>query len=678
MLKLSETEIIERIQTGQTFECEIDDGSFTLKVDSYTPAICMAVHAGHRFRSELIAKCALDEEERLYEEDPHTCQMIQAMPITLVANDSRYEYDLNRPLATCIYNKAMGKTVWRKKLTPRERKTSTEKHQSFYRVVDTLTATVERRFGAALIFDIHSYNYLGREEIVTPTFNIGTEQLDRERWKDIIELTLNRLGEITLPNLPVVADENLVFFGRGYLASHINAHLQNTLVLPLEIKKIFMDELSGEIYPLVMQELVHQFKDSIVEISTLFSRRYTRKHRAKKIKLLSEKIEYAVTKVDSALYKIAKGLDSLHYINPINIPGERKRFFKSQANYQPEFIYRQLNIDPYLFRESLYRLPVNEIRDPGIQALYRDVIDNLSEKIDLLVKAGKPNFLYESLKYYGEPSLVDKQNADFILHATSFGDEELPSVTTDELISRFKQTAEQWGMECKIESSAKLVASAMVSNSKKTVYLGKNLLLTEADATALIHHELGVHMATRLNAGKQRLKVFTVGLPGSTLTQEGLAILNEYHSGHMTLKRLKILALRVLAVNEMIKQGDFRHTYNYLHEEQRLTPDEAFKLAVRVHRGGGFTKDYLYLNGICQALHAVRKENLRNLYVGKTGFDYLNIINEMVERQWVSEPQFYPQFLQQPVEGSTVLEYLISCIKSSEIINKAPDISNAA
>jgi uncharacterized protein (TIGR02421 family) len=233
-------------------------------------------------------------------------------------------------------------------------------------------------------------------------------------------------------------------------------------------------------------------------------------------------------------------------------------------------------------------------------------------------------------------------------------------------------------MECKIESSAKLVASAMVSNSKKTVYLGKNLLLTESDATALIHHELGVHMATRLNAGKQRLKVFTVGLPGSTLTQEGLAILNEYQSGNMTLKRLKILALRVLAVDEMIKQSDFRHTYNYLHEEQHLTPDEAFKLAVRVHRGGGFTKDYLYLNGICQALHTVRKQNLRNLYVGKTGFDYLNIINEMVERQWVSEPQFYPQFLQQPVEGSAVLEYLISCIKPTEFVKEVPDISTAA
>ncbi len=678
MLKLSEAEIIERIKANQLFECETTDGSFSLKIDSYTPAICMAVHAGHRMREEFVSKCALNESERFYEEDPYTDQMIQAMPITLVANDSRYEYDLNRPIATCIYNKAWGKTVWKRKLSQKERQNSINKHQCFYRVLDELIAKIEQQFGAAMIFDVHSYNYLRREEPITPTFNIGTEQLDKERWRDILELSLNRLGEITLPNLPVMADENSVFFGRGYLALHINSRFQNTLVLPLEVKKIFMDELNGEVYPLVMQDLIHQFKDSIVDISTFFTRRYTRKRRAKKVQLLAEKMDPAVAKVDKALYQVAKGLDTLHYINPINIPSERKKFFKSHANYQPKFIYRQLDIDPYRFREGLYRLPVNEIRDPGIQSLYRDVIDNLSDKIDLLVKAGKPNFLYESLKYYGEPSLVDKQNANFILHAAAFGEEERTTVGTDELISRFRHAAKEWGMECRIESSTKLVASAMVSNSKKTVFLGKNLHLTETDATALIHHELGVHMATSLNASKQRLKVFTIGLPGSTLAQEGLAILNEYHSGYMTLRRLQILALRVIAVNEMIKQGDFRHTYNYLHEERQLSPDEAFKLAVRVHRGGGFTKDYLYLNGICRALQSVRQGNVRNLYVGKTGFDYLNIINEMVERQWVSEPQFYPKYLQQPKQGSQVLEYLISCIKSSEPINKTVEIPTAA
>lgn len=667
MLKLSEAEVIERIKANQHFECEIADGSFFLKIDTYTPTLCVAVHAGHRLREELAVKCALNEDERTYEEDPYTCQMVRAMPITVVANDSRYEYDLNRPIATCIYNKAWGKTVWGKKLTPKERQASINKHQCFYRVLDVLTEKIEQQFGAALIFDVHSYNHLRREETVTPTFNLGTEQLDHDRWKDTIEFSLSRLGKIILPNLPVTAAENSVFAGRGYLASHINSQFQNTLILPLEVKKIFMDELSGEIYPLVMQELIRQVRDSMVDISALFVRRHTRKRRTKKIKLLAEKMDPAITRVDRALYQIAKGLETLHYINPINIPGERKNFFKRHANYQPSFIYRQLDIDPYQFREQLYRLNPNEIRDPGVQAMYRNVIYNLSGKIDLLIKAGTPNFLYESLKYYGEPSLIDIQNANFILHAAPLGEEEQASVSTAELIIRFKQTAKHLGMDCKIEVSTKLVASAMVLNGRKVIQLGKNLQLTETQASALIQHELGVHMATSLNAGKQRLKIFTIGLPGNTLTQEGLAILNEYQSGYMTLRRMQGLALRVLAVNEMKKQGDFRHTYNYLHEEHRLPPDQAFMLAVRVHRGGGFTKDYLYLNGVCQALYVVKQNRIRNLYVGKTGFKYLGIIDEMVERQWVSEPQFYPRYLDHPEQCSPVLEYLMSCIKSSEV-----------
>lgn len=671
MQKLSEDDIIQAIQSGELFECEILDGSFDLKVESYTPVICAAVHAGHRMRPQVALQCALNDGERLYEEDLFTDQLIQAMPITLVARDSRYEYDLNRPIANCIYNRAWGKAVWRKKLTAKERAESIGKHQAFYRVLDALVTVIEQRFGAALIFDIHSYNYL-RIEKETPTFNLGTEQIDKERWQSVIDLTLARLTKVELPNMPVTAMENTVFYGRGYLIAHINSRFQNSLVLPLEIKKIFMDELKGEPYPLVMQALGSQFKACLVDVSTFFSRRFTSKRRAKKTDMLPDKMDPAIVKVDRALYQLAKGLETLHYINPINISTERKQFFKHNGDYQPDFRYRQLDIDPYQFREQLYRLPVDTIRDPSIQSFYRDVIDSFSEKIDLLVKAGQPDFLYESLKYYGEPNLVDEQNASFLLHASDFDLDEDNVVTTWELQARMKSAAVNWGMSCKVEISTKLVASAMVSNSRKAVLIAKNLSLTNTEAEALVHHELGVHMATTLNASAQRLKVFSLGLPGNTLTQEGLAILNEYHSGNMTLKRLQGLALRVLAVKEMLKKNDFRHTYSYLFEEHHLSKEDAFKLALRVHRGGGFTKDYLYLNGVSQALELIKKRDIRNLYVGKTGFEYLSLIDEMIERQLVTAPHFVPQHISSPKADSPVLDYLIGCIRYPQRIMKQP------
>lgn len=665
MQKLSEADIIQRINGGELFECEVVDGSFILKIESYTPAICTAVHAGHRMRSGLITQCALEDDERLYEEDPFTDFLIQAMPITLVARDSRYEYDLNRPIANCIYTRAWGKTVWKKKLTPKERNQSITKHQVFYRVLDALVAVIEQRFGAALIFDIHSYNHLRREE-ESPTFNLGTDQIDKDRWQSVIDLLLVKLGQVELPNLPVNALENEAFYGRGYMIAHINSRSQHSLVLPLEIKKIFMDELSGEPYPLVMQALGQQFKECLVDVSAFFSRRYTTKRRAKKSEMLTEKMDPSIIKVDRALYQLAKGLETLHYINPINIPAERKLFFKNGGNYHPNFRYRPLDIDPYQFREQLYRLPVDSIRDPSIQSLYRDVIDSYGEKIDLLVKAGQPDFLYESLKYYGEPSLIDEKNARFLLHAGKFDISNEQMISTDELVERFKSAAAKWGMTCKVETSTKLVASAMVSNSRKTVFIAKDLCLSEVEAEALLHHELGVHMATTLNANAQRLKVFSLGLPGNTLTQEGLAILNEYHTGNMVIKRLQGLALRVLAVKEMLKQNDFRHTYSYLFEEHHMSKDDAFKLALRVHRGGGFTKDYLYLNGVSQALDLIKNQDIRNLYIGKTGFEYLPIINEMIERQLVEAPTFVPEFLSIPKSSSPVLDYLMGCIRYPE------------
>jgi uncharacterized protein (TIGR02421 family) len=662
MQRLSEAEIFEKLDAGEFFECESQDGGFILKVEAYTPAICAAIHAGHNLRTRLLPLCNLDEDERLQEEDPFTDQFINAMPITLIAQDSRYEYDLNRPLSRCIYRQAWGKKVWRKALPAKERAVSIAKYQLFYRVLDALISSVEERFGAALVFDIHSYNHLERDEL-TPTFNLGTEQIDCDRWKNVIATLLARLPHIELPNMPVVVESDRVFYGRGHLISHLNGHFENTLVLPLEIKKIFMDELNGEPYPLVMQALSQQFKECLTYTSADFSRRYTSKRRAVKTDMLTEKMDAAILRVDGALYKLARGLETLHYINPINIQTEKRNFFRNNGNYQPEFRYRQLNIDPFSFKQELYRLPVDTIRDPGIQSLYRDVIDGLGDKIDLLAKAGTPQFVYESLKYYGEPSVTDEYNANFLLHAEKFEEISTEACSTDELVDRFEAAANQWNMKCKVETSSRLVASAMVSNSRKTVILAKELNLPHQEASALVHHELGVHMATTLNSDAQRLKVFSLGLPGNTLAQEGLAILNEYQSGNMTLERLKGLALRVLAVKKMLEKGDFRHTYSYLYEQQGMSSNDAFKLSVRVHRGGGFTKDFLYLNGVSQALYLARDRDIRNLYVGKTGFDYLPIIDEMVARQLVVPPQYVPEYLEAPIHNSPVMDYLMGCIR---------------
>ena len=677
MLKLCEQEILDLIDREEIFECVLKDGSCEIKIESYTPTVCTAIHAGTQFRPSLKKLCLLNEQERFFEEDPYTDQFIQAMPITIIAHDSRYEYDLNRPLSGCIYQKAWGKQVWKKPLSTRERDKSIAKHQGFYRIVDALLKKLEQRFGAVLLFDVHSYNYQ-RINADSPTFNIGTEQIDMDRWQTVVDKAITELSNIDIDNQVVSARCNAVFFGRGYMISHINSRFRNTLVLPLEVKKIFMDELRGEIYPLVMRSLQEQLKNSLITISDTFIRRFVKKNKRVSKLQLAGQLEPAVIQVDRQLFQLAKGLETLHYINPINIAAEKKAFFKANGSYEPRFRYRPLNVDPYLFRKALYAIPVDSIRDPSIQGLYRGVINNLSEKIGLLVQAGHPDFVYESLKYYGEPSYTDEKNAQFLLHAKLPKNINESILNEEQLRQQFVEKAWQWNMPCKVEISSSIVASAMVSNARKAVLIAKGTSMEETQANALIHHELGVHMATTLNAAKQKLKVFSLGLPGNTLTQEGLAILNEYHSGNMTLSRLRNLAMRVIAVKEMLKEGSFRHTFAFLHEEQRLSKEMAFKLSLRVHRGGGFTKDYLYLNGVSRALHLQSHTDISNLYVGKTGFDYLSVINEMIERELIEKPVYVPEALKTPKAASEVLEYLIRSIQFSPYIREHRLIDNVA
>ena len=72
----------------------------------------------------------------------------------------------------------------------------------------------------------------------------------------------------------------------------------------------------------------------------------------------------------------------------------------------------------------------------------------------------------------------------------------------------------------------------------------------------MVHHEIGVHMVTTINAVNQPLNIFKWAST-NTYTQEGI-VLTEYLSGYLSIKRLKELALRVVAVDMMINGLDFK------------------------------------------------------------------------------------------------------------------------
>ncbi len=257
MLKLSILQIIERIEREETFHAVVEDYSFSIKIDDYVPYACAAIHDGHHFSNDLWDNCLHTEYERWYEEDPCTGQMISGLPITLIAHDSRFEYDLNRHPQAAIYDTAWGKKLWKVPLSQKQKDRALNKHENFYKVVLTLSVKLEELFGSCVFYDLHSYNWK-RWDRKVPVFNLGTSNVDQEKYSVAIKQWQEILDDMPLPiEEKVTCSINDVFQGNGYFLKYVTSNSLNTLVLATEISKIYCDESSGKIFP----EVVHSVQD---------------------------------------------------------------------------------------------------------------------------------------------------------------------------------------------------------------------------------------------------------------------------------------------------------------------------------------------------------------------------------------------------------------------------------
>lgn len=270
MIKLSIDAIIKKINSEEIFHAVSLDYSLTLKIDTYVPYICTAIHDGHQFRKELWENCLHSEYDRWYEEDPETKKMVHSHPIVLAGCDSRFEYDLNRPPEEAIFETAWGKELWKNPLDQTKKQRSLNKHINFYKVAYALINKIESNFGIAIIYDMHSYNWQ-RWDREVPTWNLGTSNIDNVRFGNTIESWRKMLSEMELPNeIKSTAAINNTFFGNGYFLKYITKNFKNTLVLATEIAKIYCDEYQQIIYPEVVSAVEKQLRTMITKHASQF------------------------------------------------------------------------------------------------------------------------------------------------------------------------------------------------------------------------------------------------------------------------------------------------------------------------------------------------------------------------------------------------------------------------
>lgn len=374
-------------------------------------------------------------------------------------------------------------------------------------------------------------------------------------------------------------------------------------------------------------------------------------------------LDKTVLDLDEQLFRAVKDIDILGAVAPLNYRDQKAAFFASNFSRNPEFIYANHDVDAFSIKRTLFNLPIENLKDEDLVNLYSGVIESYVDKIDQYGSIGTPDFLYDSMRYYGEPSQKDIRNANFILHLPEEFDSQSESmVAADGIRSILEAFAQREGYRYTIKLDDNMIANALVSGT--TIKINSAACVTETEVHALAHHELGVHLVTTLNGRNQPLKILSMGCPVNTMTQEGLAIFCEYLAGFMTLSRLRILALRVLAVDSMIEEKDFKKTFLLLKEQHGASDEQAFTISARVYRGGGFTKDYLYLQGFHQMLNAFEsREDFSLLLSGKVSLDYLDVIARLIDKQILLAPQLISPSISAPATNDGIRQFVAHAIK---------------
>lgn len=210
-----------------------------------------------------------------------------------------------------------------------------------------------------------------------------------------------------------------------------------------------------------------------------------------------------------------------------------------------------------------------------------------------------------------------------------------------------------------VELVDRLSANALAT--AKAIRIRRSARFTDRDFIQLLHHEAYIHVGTSLNGKAQTdLPILAAGHPGTTRTQEGLAVFAELISGAIELDRMRRLADRVLAIQMAIDGADFREVYAHF-LARTGDPDQSFESARRVFRGGvitggaPFTKDLVYLMGLLQihnflraSFAAGRADCINLLFCGKLDLFDIPALCELYDMGLCRPPRFLPPWISDP------------------------------
>jgi len=229
------------------------------------PIVAVALHSGHKVRSELEPLFNLTHSERLREEDPHTDFFTAIVPARIVARKSRFEVDLNRERSLAVYRTpedAWGLNVWKEYPDDEMVEKSLAIYDKFYADAKIFLGGIIHKYGYVVVYDLHSYNHMREgpyaepaDPAANPDVNLGTENLNRHVWGQVVDGLAKDLRMFDYPGGQLTVGENIRFKGGHYSHWMQQEFGDQSCTIAIEFKKIFMNEWTHELDPVKLKAL---------------------------------------------------------------------------------------------------------------------------------------------------------------------------------------------------------------------------------------------------------------------------------------------------------------------------------------------------------------------------------------------------------------------------------------
>ena len=535
-----------------------------------------------------------------------------------------------------------------------------KKHREFVTtLVRRMTRAMTEHYGAFLILEVWSIDAPEDDHgsIAAPAFRIvvgegaGRQKLVRRLRDELAKVRLqDRAAEVESRESRKPGPRGQPAILPDELADELNCTL-----VGLGVRAVYRDGETGKVYPLQLRELRRAMSRALRPVFYEFVRKETTYRPGHYHVLGRRALVRAVREVDRELAAVSDLFDFLLQVTPVNSAAAWNRFRETDFERAPELRYRPLRIDPLILKRRLHQTQLESVEDPALARIFTQKLVELDRQLTMLIDLDTPSFLHGSLQLYGGvdddllrlvrelletlPPRTRGERSDDALDATAFAE-----AARAELEDYRRQWPE---MDGRVEIRDDIASGLMVSRG--SLLVGRDTRIPASRADALLQHEVGTHVLTYHNGRAQPFRQLYSGLAGYEALQEGLAVLAEYLVGGLSPARLRLLAGRVVAARALIDGATFVDTFRLLNREHGFAQRVAFIATLRTHRGGGLTKDALYLDGLREVLcYLGDGGELGPLFVGKIAAEHVPTVDELRWRGILREPPLKPRYMKRP------------------------------